>query len=383
VILFICLVLELLAGMEVDLFVPSFPLIQECFSLSPFLLELMLGLNLTSYCVASFIVSPLSEYLGKKNTVMLGCLIFVLGSVLCSMAPTYMWILAGRFLQGLGIALPCVLAYVIITDHYSEQQQMRFIGYMNATITFGMAIAPVIGSYVAHKFGWCGNFHTLTLFGILTFFMVLLFLPYDKPQKKYEPFIKSFKPVLTNRVGWLMMATIVMMFQGYWVFIALSPLLFIEVYKVDLIHFGYYQGSLSFVFAIGSIFGGRLIEWMGEIKAIKYSSTLLFVSGILIALCICFNAPPLFITISLCIHTLGTVLPIIFLWPMFINMDKNHKTQRSSVITALRLISTAVIIQFISYLYDNTFFYIGGFIAAVSFIAYPLLMASYKKRIAL
>nr|MBP9753275.1 MFS transporter [Pseudomonadota bacterium] len=204
-ILAVCLLLELLAGMEVDLFVPSLPLIQNCFNITPFIAELTFALNLIGYCFASFLASPIANRLGKKKAVLLGCVVFIIGSLFCSFSPTFTLILCGRFLQGIGIALPCVLAYVILTDHYTEEQQVRFMGYMNATVTFGMAIAPVIGSFVANKFGWCGNFHTLTIFGFLVFFLVLFLLPNDKPNNITQRSLIAYKTVLKNTLNWQMM----------------------------------------------------------------------------------------------------------------------------------------------------------------------------------
>ncbi|CAO5675767.1 MAG: Multidrug resistance protein MdtL [Holosporales bacterium] len=377
-ILFVSLILELLAGMEVDLFIPSLPLIQECFKITPFLAELTFALNLIGYCFASFTASPIANKLGKKNAILLGCLIFIIGSLLCSFALTFSIILCGRFLQGVGIALPCVLAYVIVTDYYAEDEQVRFMGYMNATITFGMAIAPIIGAFVASKFGWCGNFHALSIFGILTIFFVLLFLPSDTPLKKQESSFKTYKTLLKEPINWQMMISIVIIFQGYWVFIALSPLLYIEVFKIKLIHFGYYQGSVCFVFALISIVGGKIIRYIGEDRSMKISLQTTFFSGFLVILCLLTEARPFWITASLCIHSIGTALPIMILWPMFMNLTQDDRIEKSALVTALRLIVTAFSVQFVSYLYDQSFYYIGVFVALFSFITYPLLFISYK-----
>lgn len=74
-------IMEILAGAEVDLFVPSFPDIQDTFNLSTFMTELLLGVNLIAYCITSLIVGNLGDRYGRKPIIILGLLIFNLGSL--------------------------------------------------------------------------------------------------------------------------------------------------------------------------------------------------------------------------------------------------------------------------------------------------------------
>lgn len=60
------LIMEILAGAEVDLFVPSFPDLQKAFNLSPFMVELLLGVNLTAHCITSLIVGNLGDKYGRR-----------------------------------------------------------------------------------------------------------------------------------------------------------------------------------------------------------------------------------------------------------------------------------------------------------------------------
>ena len=75
------IIMEILTGAEIDLFVPSFPEIQDTFNLSTFMTELLLGVNLTSYCITSLIVGNLGDRYGRRPIIILGLLIFNLGSL--------------------------------------------------------------------------------------------------------------------------------------------------------------------------------------------------------------------------------------------------------------------------------------------------------------
>ncbi|CAO4836952.1 MAG: Multidrug resistance protein MdtL [Holosporales bacterium] len=380
---FVCLLLELISGMEVDLFVPSFPLLQACFNLTPFHVELTLGVNLLAYCLASFLASPTAEKYGKKNTIIFGTFIFSLGSVLCSVATKYEWILVGRALQGFGIAAPCVLAYVVIADHYSEEEQIRFLGYMNAAITLGMSFAPILGCFVADACDWRGNFHLLSAFGILAFVATLAFLPKDQGASSQSMFnFRNFIPVLRCPLTLWMATSIVLIGQGYWIFIALSPLLYIEVFNVSLLQFGYYQGALSLSFALVSLLGGHIIRILGNDLSLIYSLRLMLISGVAILFCLFKGASVFWITASMCLHSMGIALPIIILWPKYISMTNTHKTERSSLATAGRLIATASSVQFISFLYDDSLLYIAIAVAIICALCYPICLYTYRLSIA-
>jgi DHA1 family bicyclomycin/chloramphenicol resistance-like MFS transporter len=377
-ILFTCFFLELLAGMEVDLFVPSCCQLQACFGLSPFAVELTLGVNLFAYCIGAFVGSPLSDRYGKKNTVLFGCLLFILGSILCALSSDFTFLLVGRFIQGFGIAFPAVMAYVIIVNHYSVEQQTLFLGYLNGAITVGMMVAPILGAYLAHYFGWSGNFYALTIFGIVSYLMSWYCLPKDKGDDTALFDFSSFLPVITCPQTMICIFCMTFILQGFWIFTALSPLLYIDYYKIDLLTFGFYQGALSAAFAFFSVLGPAIIKKFGEKNAVFYSAKVMFFSGFCVAACLIFDLSPLWITISVSIHCASIAITMLILWPAVVNLKKNYKTQRSSIATAMRLIMTAVTVQIVSYFYKDVFFPIGIAIVVVSFLSYPLLIKTYK-----
>ena len=80
-ILFTLILIDLLAGMEFDLFVPSFPELKNDFQISAFLLELSLTLNFIGFCISLFIVGNLADLYGRKPIILLGLFIFIIGRI--------------------------------------------------------------------------------------------------------------------------------------------------------------------------------------------------------------------------------------------------------------------------------------------------------------
>ena len=63
--------MDLLTGMEFDLFVPSFPELQSHFHLLPFSVEALLSVNFVGYCLSLFFVGGLADRYGRKPIIIL------------------------------------------------------------------------------------------------------------------------------------------------------------------------------------------------------------------------------------------------------------------------------------------------------------------------
>ncbi len=118
------ILMDILTGMEFDLFVPSFPELQSQFNLSPFWVEALLSVNFLGYFLSLFFVGGLADRYGRKPIIGLGLMTFIIGTLLCLWAPSYPFLLIGRFLQGVGIAAPAILSFLIIADSYSLKNKV-------------------------------------------------------------------------------------------------------------------------------------------------------------------------------------------------------------------------------------------------------------------
>lgn len=360
------ILMDFLSGMEFDLFVPSFPALQTQFNLSPSWVSALLSINFIGYCLGLFFIGDLSDRYGRKAIIEWGLLTFIIGSLMCLWPFSYYFLLVGRFFQGLGIAAPAILSFLIIADAYPIKEQQFLMAMLNGSMNIAVASAPVIGSYLTLYFHWQGNFTALLILGLIVFIMTKLFIPKHQTENSsmttstsgirgYLEIVRC-KPLLILSI--YLLASII----PYWIFVGMSPLLYMQVFGVSLKHFGYYQGILAFVFAIGSIAYGFFI------RKTSYSSlSMLTVAWyILIASLIAFtlaiishSTNPLFITASMLIFVIGQIIPTTILFPVCVNFLPHAKGRISAVLQGGRLLLTALSLQITSYFYDNSFYYIG------------------------
>ena len=360
---FTIIFIMILTGAEIDLFVPSFPQLQKIFSLSPFMVELTFGLNLFFHCITALIVGALGDKFGRKSITIIGLIIFNLGSLLCVSADSYIVLLAGRIFQGIGISGPAVLLCVIISDLYEAKKMQYLMGMVNASVAIAMASAPVVGSYVNLFFNWRGNFVILLIMGVISLALAILFIPRTeklilRPNIKIS--LSEYKDVFKSRRANLYLISICFAMQCYWVFIAMSPILYMDNLGVSLKGFGLYQGSIAALFATTSLSSSYFIKRFGAKRCFFVSCYLIMIFFIMVLWITIFNIKsPVLITVAMLFQAVGMAYPVNIFYPLALESVENAKSRIGALLVSFRIFMSAVIIGLASYFYDGGFFTIG------------------------
>lgn len=365
------IIMDLLAGIEFDIFVPSFPQLQNYFNLSPFWVEALLSVNFLGYCVSLFFTGSLADRYGRKPIILLGLWIFIVGSIICLLATlSYNFLLIGRILQGIGVAAPAILSFLIIADHYPLKQQQFLLAILNGFMNTAAGLAPVIGSYITMYFNWQGNFQALLIIAVVALIMVTFYIPHSKSSiiQKDLPVI-DYMTLLRSKPLLLLVAHIVIILVPYWIFVGMSSLLYLKDLGVSLSHFGYYQGILALVFAIGSVSFGFIVKRYDQIKML-YIGLIIYIIGLFFVSLATFfyDKNPLFITCAFLPFIIGQIIPCTILYPLCLNFVPQAKGRISAILQGARLILCAISLQLAGYFYNGTFRNTGimiiGFIIA-------------------
>ena len=251
------------AGAEIDIAIPSFPEMRYFFDITPFMVELVLGVNLVAHCIAALFCGNLGDKFGKKRVIKIGFIFFIIGSAICASTTNFYALLFGRMIQGIGVAPAMVLSFIIAIEKHKEQE--RIMGILNGVSTLSICIAPSIGSYMTLYFGWQGNFWLLFCLGIIALVLFQLFIPSDKKNvKEVKISILDYVHLMRNKLVVLYTITLCLVIGAYYTFVGLAPILFIEAFNVKLEHFGFYQGAMTLTFGIFSLLSGKIIGAIGK-----------------------------------------------------------------------------------------------------------------------
>jgi EmrB/QacA subfamily drug resistance transporter len=119
-----------------------------------------------------------ADRLGRKRIFQLGLLLFVAGSLLCSLAPTLGWLIAARALQGVGGSMLNPVAMSIITNVFTEpRERARAIGVWGAVVGISLALGPIVGGILTESVSWRAIFWINIPIGLAAVVLTAIYVP--------------------------------------------------------------------------------------------------------------------------------------------------------------------------------------------------------------
>ncbi|MDD3908913.1 MAG: MFS transporter [Proteiniphilum sp.] len=154
----------------------ALPTIERDFSLN----AIELSWIITSFMLATALfMLPAGAWGDRKDNgklFKLGVLIFTLASVVCYMAPSGNWLIAGRFLQGVGTAFTSTTGQAILVASFPVEKRGQVLGISVASVYGGLALGPLIGGILTLHTGWRSLFLISLILGVITIFISFVFL---------------------------------------------------------------------------------------------------------------------------------------------------------------------------------------------------------------
>jgi len=134
---------------------------------------------LTATAVAP-LYGKLSDIHGRRTVMMVAIGIFVIGSIICALAPDILTLILGRGVQGLGGGGIMPLAQAVVADTITPRERGRYQAYMGTAWVSAGVGGPVLGGFISEHLHWTGIFWLnvpLGLAGMALTFVTLRHLP--------------------------------------------------------------------------------------------------------------------------------------------------------------------------------------------------------------
>jgi EmrB/QacA subfamily drug resistance transporter len=130
-----------------------------------------------SYLIANTIAAPvygrLGDSFGRKSMMLTGLVLFMVGSVLCALAPNIELLTATRVLQGFGGGGLMTLSQALVGETIPPRERGRYQGYLAGIAVSSSTFGPVAGGYLTQAFGWRSIFLVNVPLGLLAVLLVL------------------------------------------------------------------------------------------------------------------------------------------------------------------------------------------------------------------
>ena len=112
----------------------------------------------TAYLLTGTAVTPLvgklSDIHGPRPILLGSIAFFLIGSVACALAPSLLWLIGGRALQGIGGGGLIALAQTIVALMIAPRERGRYQGYFGAVFITASIAGPILGGFFAEHLHW-------------------------------------------------------------------------------------------------------------------------------------------------------------------------------------------------------------------------------------
>ncbi len=253
--------LVLLTGLSIlslNMFLPSLSNIAEEFQSDYAIVSLSVAGYLGITAVLQLIIGPLSDRFGRRPLILTGLVIFIIASLGCMLAGNIWTFLAFRLMQGVIIS-GGVLSLAIIRDSAPEQEAASRMAYVSMAMAVAPMLGPMVGGVLDELFGWRSSFLFFTILGLAALILCWIDLgeTNKNPSRTFAKQFKAYPELFRSRRYWDYTLCITFSVGAFYIFISGVPLVAKSILALSPAVLGFYMGTITAGFALGSFLSGR------------------------------------------------------------------------------------------------------------------------------
>ena len=242
--------ISLLVPLSVDMYLPSFPALQQAFACDAHDVERSLSSFFTGMLLGQLIWGLIADKVGRRLPVVLGLTLYVVSSLVCLVAPSLEWLVWARAAQAFGGCAGMVIARAIVRDAFVGLRAAQIYATLSLVQGLGPILGPSIGAVVSTQAGWQGVFATLTLAGTVLLVAAWYLLPETLLEPRRDLTIRqaavTYVDILRDGSFMRFALTGSVMGAGMFAYISGSPYVFMEL-------FGLSQQQYGAMFALNAV----------------------------------------------------------------------------------------------------------------------------------
>ncbi len=274
--LFTLVLLTGLSVLSLNMFLPSLSNMAEEFEADYALVNLSIAGYLGITAVLQLVMGPLSDRFGRRPVLLGGLVIFILASLGCALATSISVFLVFRMLQG-AIISGAALSPAVIRDTVPTQEAASQIGYVTMAMAVAPMLGPMFGGALDELFGWRASFLAFIGFGILVFGLCWIDLGETNktPSDTFMKQVHTYPELLRSRRFWGYALCMAFSTGAFYSFLGGAPLVAEKVLALSPAILGFYIGTITAGFMLGSFLSGRYAK--------RYALTTMMILGRIVA----------------------------------------------------------------------------------------------------
>jgi len=264
----------------INMFMPAIHVMRVDLDTDTTTVQLAISLYLAATAVGMLIHGPLSDRYGRRPVLLVGLVLYILGSLVCVFAPSIEVLLAARVVQAFGSSAGMTLSRAIVRDCFDRDRSASMIGYVTMGMAIAPAISPGIGGVLSEVFDWWATFAAMCVFGIGTFVFAFMSLHETNPRAgtpiRVGAMLRSFSALLAIPAFWKFSGTAALASAVFFAFIGGAPHIAPTVLGISPAVYGAYSALLSIGYIIGNFLSGRYAARVGIPRMIHLGNLIAF-----------------------------------------------------------------------------------------------------------
>lgn len=173
--------LSAIGPFAIDMYLPALPSIGADLNASTSAVQMSLLVFFLAMGFGQIVVGPISDMVGRKPPLFLGLVVFAVGGVGAALAPNIEWLVAFRFVQGLGACAGMVVPRAIVRDLHTGAEAAKLMSLLMLVFSVSPILAPLTGSVIIEAMGWRAVFWTVTVAALIAIVMLTTVLKETRP----------------------------------------------------------------------------------------------------------------------------------------------------------------------------------------------------------
>ena len=267
----------------IDAYLPSMPEIAGTFGVSLAAVQQTLTAYMLPFAVMTLWHGAISDAFGRRRVILLLMALFAGASLGCALAPSFAFLMIFRVLQGLTAGAGMVIGRAIIRDVIEGPEAQKMMALVSVIFAIAPAVAPVIGGWLHHWFGWRAVFVFMTLFASSVGGWCWTSLPETLSVERRQ----SFHPAYLARAYWSVWTSLPFVcicvataagFGGLFVYIVSAPVFLMRHLHVSETGFLWLFGPFTLGMVCGATLSGRFAGKMHPIRTVVLGCSIMAVA---------------------------------------------------------------------------------------------------------
>lgn len=257
--------LTALGPFSIDMYLPGFAGIAKDLNTTVANVSLTLSSYFIGISAGQLLYGPLLDRFGRKKPLFIGMLVYILASLGCVFVTDIDTFIGLRFIQAIGSCGATVASVSMVRDLFPVKDIPKVFSMLMLVVGLSPMLAPTIGGYITEDFGWHTVFFILMCMGILILIAALLglpntFVPDTTISLKPKPIVTGFISILKVPQFYTYAFAGAIAFSGLFTYVAASPIIFMDIYKVDAKTYGWIFAFMSLSFISASQLNSLLLR---------------------------------------------------------------------------------------------------------------------------